>query len=116
MSASERSTTLTHLARLGFGRLAEAETLLAELETDAGIGRDAVLSEAAVAADPDDALSALARIARRDGDALRALHSDPQGWRALWALVGASSGFADFYLRHPVELAHLVGAGAALPT
>ena len=31
------------------------------------------------------------------------------GWRALWALLGASTGFADFYLRHPEELAHLAG-------
>ena len=41
---------------------------------------------------------------------------DDAGWRALWALLGASTGFADFYLRHPEELAHLAGAGAALPT
>ncbi|MGL4256555.1 MAG: bifunctional [glutamine synthetase] adenylyltransferase/[glutamine synthetase]-adenylyl-L-tyrosine phosphorylase, partial [Microbacterium sp.] len=47
--------------------------------------------------------------------ALRALLQDTQGWRALWALLGASSGFADFFLRHPGELAELTGAGTSLP-
>ncbi|GAA1951637.1 bifunctional [glutamine synthetase] adenylyltransferase/[glutamine synthetase]-adenylyl-L-tyrosine phosphorylase [Microbacterium deminutum] len=116
MTASERSRPLTNLARLGFSRLGEAESLLAELETDAGVAREAVLSAAAVAADADEALSGLARIARRDPAAVRTAQADPQGWRALWALLGASTGFADFYLRHPEELAELTGAGAALPT
>lgn len=39
MSTSERSSALTELARLGFGRLAEAETELAELEIAVGIDR-----------------------------------------------------------------------------
>ena len=115
MSASERSSSLTHYARLGFSRLGEAELLLAELESEAGFAREDLLSGAAAAADPDEALGGLARIARRDADAVRAIHGDPQGWRALWALLGASTGFADFYLRHPEELPHLAGAGVALP-
>lgn len=116
MSARERSGSLTHLARLGFGRLGDADALLDELETGAGLARDAVMSGAAIAADPDDALNALARIARRDPDAVRTVQGDPQGWRALWALLGASTGFADFFLRHPGELAHLTEAGIALPS
>ena len=47
---------------------------------------------------------------------MRALLSRCADRRALWALLGASTGFADFYLRHPEELAHLAGAGGALPT
>ena len=115
MSAGERSTALTQLARLGFGRATEAETLLGELESEAGLARDELLDAAVAAADPDEALVGLARIARRDAAAVRSLKADPQGWRALWALLGASTGFADFFLRHPEELAHLVGAGTALP-
>lgn len=115
MSASERSSSLTHLARLGFGRLGDADALLGELEADTGLGRDALMAGAATAADPDEALNALARIARRAPDAVRVLRDDVQAWRALWALLGASTGFADFYLRHPEELAHLAGAGVALP-
>lgn len=116
MSASERSSSLTYLARLGFSRLGEAEALLAELETDAGVARESVLAAAAGAADADEALTGLARIARRDPAAVRAVRADPQGWPALWALLGASTGFADFYLRHPEELVHLAGAGTTLPT
>src|SRR3954452_10679475 len=98
MSASERSGSLTLLARLGFSRLGEAESLLVELESEAGLRRDELLSAAAAAADPDEALGGLTRIARRDSAAVRALHEDPQASLALWALLGASTGFADFYL------------------
>ncbi|MGA7147258.1 MAG: bifunctional [glutamine synthetase] adenylyltransferase/[glutamine synthetase]-adenylyl-L-tyrosine phosphorylase [Microbacterium sp.] len=116
MSASERSSSLTHLARLGFGRLREADDLLVELESEAGLPRETMMRGAARAADPDEALAAMARIARRDATALRGLHDDVRGWQALWALLGASTGFADFFLRHPDELAHLVGAGNSLPS
>src|SRR6478735_2240410 len=116
MSASERPSSLTPLARLGFSRLRDADALLDELEAEVGLSREATMAAAAIAADPDEALGALARIARRDPDAVRRLRDDGQGWRALWALLGASTGFADFFLRHPEELAELVGAGMALPS
>ena len=116
MSTSERSQSLTHLARIGFSRLAEAEAELAELQELLEVDREALTGPASRAADPDAAVSALTRIARRDAASVRALHGDDAGWRALWALLGTSTGFADFYLRHPEELAHLVGAGRTLPT
>jgi glutamate-ammonia-ligase adenylyltransferase len=116
MSTSERSQSLTQLARIGFSRLTEAEDELAELGGLLDLGREELLAPAANVADPDAAVSALTRIARRDAAAVRSLSQDDRGWRALWALLGASSGFADFYLRHPVELAHLRGAGLTLPT
>ncbi|MGA1828743.1 bifunctional [glutamine synthetase] adenylyltransferase/[glutamine synthetase]-adenylyl-L-tyrosine phosphorylase [Microbacterium sp.] len=116
MSTSERSQSLTHLARIGFSRLAGAEAELIELEGLLGLERDALTGPASRAADPDAALAAVTRIARRDAVSVRALHADDSGWRALWALLGISAGFADFYLRHPGELAHLVGAGASVPS
>ena len=116
MSTSERSQSLTQLARIGFSRLTEAEAELGELQQLLGLERDELIGPASRAADPDAAVSALTRIARRDAGSVRALHGDASGWRALWALLGASTGFADFYLRHPEELAHLVGAGARLPS
>ena len=116
MSTPERSSALTGLARLGFGDLAAAVDLLEELEQTLGLDRDTLTDAVAVAADPDGALGALARISRRDAAPVRALQRDARGWRSLWALLGASSGFGDFYLRHPEELAALVGAGEALPT
>ncbi|WP_314502220.1 bifunctional [glutamine synthetase] adenylyltransferase/[glutamine synthetase]-adenylyl-L-tyrosine phosphorylase [uncultured Microbacterium sp.] len=116
MSTSERSQALTHLARIGFSRLAEAEAELLELQSLLGLQREELTGPASRAADPDAAVSALTRIARRDAASVRALRDDQTGWRSLWALLGASTGFADFYLRHPEELAHLAGAGTALPT
>ncbi len=116
MSTSERSQSLTHLARIGFSRLTEAEAELVELEQLLGLEREALTGPASRSADPDAAVSSLTRIARRDAASVRALHADARGWSALWALLGASTGFADFYLRHPEELAHLTGAGERLPS
>ena len=116
MAASERTSSLTHLARLGFSRLTETEALFAELKGDAGLSRSQLTSEVEYAADPDAALTGLVRIARRDPHEVRALADDAAGWRSLWALLGASTGFGDFFHRHPDELAHLAGGVSALPT
>jgi glutamate-ammonia-ligase adenylyltransferase len=115
MSTSERSQSLTHLARLGFSHLAQAEAELAELETLLGIGREALTEPASRAADPDAAVAAVTHIARRDAAAVRDVYTDAAAWRALWVLLGASTGFAEFYLRHPEELVHLRGTGLSLP-
>ena len=116
MSTSERSQSLTHLARLGFSHLAQAEAELTELEALLQVGREALTEPASRAADPDAAVAAVTHIARRDAASVRALYSDAAAWRALWVLLGASTGFADFYLRHPEELVHLRGPGSSLPT
>jgi glutamate-ammonia-ligase adenylyltransferase len=116
MSASERSGALTPLARLGFSRLAEADGFLRELSDEAGVSREAALAGAAFAADPDEALSAVTRLARRNTEAVRRVQGSPQGWRALWALLGASTGFGDFFARHPEEVAELEHAGISLPS
>lgn len=116
MSASERPGSLTHLARLGFSSLRDADDLLQELESEYHLDRATTMAGASEAADPDEALGALARIARRDIGAVRSLIADAEGGRALWALLGASTGFADFFLRHPAELADLRGTGPTLPT
>lgn len=116
MTGSVRSGARTLLARLGFSRLGEAEALLTELTAHTGLTRDGILADVAVSADADEALVALTRIARRDAAPVRAAHEDPRARRAVWALLGASDGFADFYFRHPHELADLASAGGSLPT
>lgn len=116
MSSSERTSALTGLARLGFGELGQAAAELTELEEILEVERGILTENVPLAGDPDLALSAVLRVARRDPERVRALRLDPQGWRALWALLGASTGFGDFYLRHPEELPGLVGAGTALPS
>ncbi|WES65385.1 bifunctional [glutamine synthetase] adenylyltransferase/[glutamine synthetase]-adenylyl-L-tyrosine phosphorylase [Microbacter sp. GSS18] len=116
MTAGDRSSSLTQLARLGFGRLAEADQLLTEVSDATGIDREALCRRSPIAADPDAALLALERVVRRNPAALAPLGTDADAWSALWALLGASSGFADFYLRHPEEVADLAVRGHGLPT
>ncbi len=116
MAASERSSALTLLARVGFSELADADAHLSELEDALGVEREALLAQTGVAADPDAALDSLTLVTRRDTAAVRALAATEKGWRALWALLGASQGFGEFYLRHPEELSDLATAGTRLPT
>ncbi|KQP71320.1 glutamine-synthetase [Microbacterium sp. Leaf288] len=116
MSASDRPGSLTPLARLGFSRLTDAEALLAELSELIGVPRDALLEGAVDAADPDEALQALARLARRDATPVHRARERPEAWRALWALLGASTGFGEFFFRHPAEIDQLADAGERLPT
>ena len=116
MSTGERTSSLTELARLGFSDLSESAALLEELSIAIDVPRADLLRAAAAAADPDGALLALTRIARRDAEPVRTVYRDPQAWRALWALLGASTGFAEFFLRRPAELVHLTGVGVDLPS
>ena len=113
---ADRARGLTALARLGFTALAEADARLEELSDATGIARSQLTEGASVAADPDGAVDGMLRVARRDDGAVRTVLGDDARARSAWALFGASSGFADFYLRHPGELAHLPAAGASLPT
>lgn len=115
VTSGDRSTALTALARIGFSHLAEADAALGELEQLTGAGRADAMALAQRVADPDRALSALVQIARRDAAAVRAAATDAGTWRALWDIVGASDGFAEFYLRHPDEIVHLAGAGLTVP-
>lgn len=102
--------------RLGLGDVDAAETLFDEFAQLLGVTRAEVTADLRRAADPDAALRSLAHIARRDPDAARAVLRDDRGRAAVWALLGASEGFGEFYLRHPEELADLMTAGSALPT
>jgi glutamate-ammonia-ligase adenylyltransferase len=116
MTTGDRSSGLTGLARIGFSGLQAADAALDELDSMLGISRGVLLTGAARAADPDAALDALLRIARRRTEPLRSVVSDERGRAAVWALLGASHGFADFYLRHPAELEDLTTAGTSLPS
>ena len=115
MTSSDRSSPLTGLARRGFARLTEADALLDELAGLLSVAREELTAAASRSADPDEALSGLVRIARRNADAVRTAAADAAAWRAIWNLAGASLGFGEFYLRHPEELVHLRGAGESLP-
>ncbi|MFV0374613.1 bifunctional [glutamine synthetase] adenylyltransferase/[glutamine synthetase]-adenylyl-L-tyrosine phosphorylase [Microbacterium sp.] len=113
MTAGARTSGLTGLARVGFSELSEADASLAELGDLVGLERAELLAGAESAGDPDGALAALLRVARRDAAPVRdTLQRVP---KTVWLIFGASEGFAEFYLRHPDELALLVDAGTSLP-
>lgn len=114
--APDRASSLTQLARLGFSRFDEAEDQLAELGGLVGLDREILIADAVNAADPDEALAGLVRIARRRDQAVRDVLQDARGREVAWRLLGASRGFADFYLRRPERLAGLPEAGRRLPS
>ncbi|WP_300593653.1 bifunctional [glutamine synthetase] adenylyltransferase/[glutamine synthetase]-adenylyl-L-tyrosine phosphorylase [Microbacterium sp.] len=115
MASTERTTGLTGLARVGFSELAQADAGLTELAGSLGIDRAQIAAPATNAADPDAALQALLRVARRDCDALRVAALDERRWAHLWLLLGASRGFGEFYGRHPREIVQLEGGADSLP-
>lgn len=115
MATSDRSHTRTDLVRYGFGHVDAAEAALDELALLCGIDRDAILSGVVTVGDPDAALTGILRVARRDAAAVAPVLTDHRGAAALWALTGASEGFADFYFRRPAQLADLLGREPTVP-
>jgi glutamate-ammonia-ligase adenylyltransferase len=108
-----RGTTLAgRLAALGFADTALAERLLTEdLRLDVA-GADAELVDAiAAAADPDLALTAVARLPR-DGALWSALRSDRGLRDRLIAVLGASMALGEHLVRHPDQWRVLTGSGA----
>jgi glutamate-ammonia-ligase adenylyltransferase len=117
--SGSRTTLAGRLARLGFADAARAERLLL---TDLGgtdpdeegsePGVDPLLTALAAAADPDLALTGLARLfgATEDRHALRqALRDEPEFRDRLTAVVGVSAGLADHLTRHPADCQLLRG-------
>ncbi|MCC4907278.1 bifunctional [glutamine synthetase] adenylyltransferase/[glutamine synthetase]-adenylyl-L-tyrosine phosphorylase [Microbacterium sp. cx-59] len=116
MSGLDRSSARTFLVRLGIGDVTTALDTLDELSELLSVERDVLTEDLGRAADPDGALRAVARIARRAPDVVRRVMGDALERPALWALLGASEGYGDFYFRHPEEIDNLAGARAGLPT
>ena len=110
----ERFQTRTQLARLGFTELDAAERGLDELEELTGLPRQLWITDASAAGDPDAAVRGLVAVARRDAIPVREVLSSASAQRAAWVLLGASEGYASFYLRHPDELNDLLEPRATL--
>lgn len=106
---THHETTLTELARLGFAELGEARQRLAELDTPA------LLPHFAVAADPDQALRMLMRLRERAPHELSAMFANPDAAGRLVQVIGGSSGFGDFFLRHPEHMQALAEPLVAPP-
>ena len=114
MARSDSALSLSALARLGFTGLSAAAATLEELSTLVEIDRETLL-EGAAAADPDRAAEGMLRVARRDPSVLPPLLRDDDTRRLLWRVFGASSGLADFFFRHPSEIAVLAEVGSLVP-
>jgi [glutamine synthetase] adenylyltransferase / [glutamine synthetase]-adenylyl-L-tyrosine phosphorylase len=108
--SSSRTTLAGQLARMGFADAARAERLLADLGgtdlagSEDGQKAETVLTALAAAADPDLALTGLARVfeATAEPQALRqALREEPDFCDRLTAVLGVSAGLADHLTRHP---------------
>lgn len=110
------TSSLTALARIGFTGLSVADAALEELQELLGMPRVEWQSGAAFAADPDTALDSLLKVARRSPEPVREALAGEAGITAVWALLGASQGFGEFFLRHPDELAVLARAPRGLPS
>ena len=97
---------------MGFADATRAERLLSEdLALDAE-GADAdLLASLAAAADPDLALTTLARMPL-DGDLLAALRADAGLRNRLTAVLGASAALGDYLVRHPDDCLVLSGPDA----
>ncbi len=100
---------------MGFADAARAEVLLLnDLGTPAAeLRTDSVVAAIAAAADPDLALTGMARLfgATADKDALRAALRAEQDFRErLTAVLGVSAGLADHLARHPEDAEILRGA------
>jgi [glutamine synthetase] adenylyltransferase / [glutamine synthetase]-adenylyl-L-tyrosine phosphorylase len=116
--SGSRTTLAGRLARMGFADAARAERLFTDLggpDPDAAPGdpgTDPLLTALAAAADPDLALTGLARVfgAAPDPAALgRALRDEPDFRDRLTAVLGVSAGLADHLTRHPGDAELLRG-------
>jgi glutamate-ammonia-ligase adenylyltransferase len=101
--------TLTELAKFGFTELGATRDRLAHLPDD-------VIAYFATAADADQALALLAELREHAPGPTDSLLASPGGAERLIRVIGASSGLADFLLRHPEELNSLAGELTSLPS
>jgi glutamate-ammonia-ligase adenylyltransferase len=109
------STGLSELAKAGFADLSGARAALAEAAELSGLPAEELLPLFPRAADPDGALRELSMLLRSAEQPVRALLADADAARRLIAVLGASSGLADFLHRHPEELASLAEPLEGLP-
>ena len=108
--------TLSGLARVGFTALSDARACLDELEALSVVGDVELVKDFAGVADPDAALDGLLALARSHPDDVRRACSTTDGRRTLLAVLGASSGLADFLNRHPECLDVVDNPSRRLPT
>jgi len=100
---TRNQTTLTELARLGFAELGGTNARLDEL------GMPELVPHFALAADPDQALRWLITLREQAPDEIAVVLADDASAARLLQVLGAASGLAQFFQRHPAELGALAG-------
>ncbi|MDR5700156.1 bifunctional [glutamine synthetase] adenylyltransferase/[glutamine synthetase]-adenylyl-L-tyrosine phosphorylase [Agromyces aerolatus] len=110
---SRRTSLLGALARAGFDDLDRASATLGTLAEAGGVDPDGLIAVFAVAADPDAALATCVRLRERAPDEIDRLLPDARAAERLARVAGASRGLADFFERHPSELAVLAAEPSA---
>ena len=115
---AREQSILTDLARLGFADLDPTVVLIAELSERLGrmVPSAGLIPLFAHAADPDHALRLLAALLRQSPSETIMILNDLSAADRLIRVLGASTGLAEFLLRHPEELSVLALPIAQLPT
>ncbi|MEO7007478.1 MAG: bifunctional [glutamine synthetase] adenylyltransferase/[glutamine synthetase]-adenylyl-L-tyrosine phosphorylase [Terrimesophilobacter sp.] len=107
---ARQESALTGLARLGFTRLQAAAERLQSWD-----GADAFLPMLSTSADPDQALRMLVELREHAAVETDAVLAEPVAAVRLIRVLGASMGLAEFFFRHPGELAALRDVVPHLP-
>lgn len=85
MPRPDASVSLSALARLGFDDLSAAAAALSDLSATTGADRVTLL-DGFSAADPDEAVAGILRVARRDPEGVARLLRDPHARPGVWRL------------------------------
>jgi len=112
VSEQRAASQIGQFARRGFARPAEAAESWARL---AGLDTEPVLEALSHAADPDQALAYLVRLADADRSRLGAALADPDEARALTAILGMSEALSEHLVRHPEAMGALGGTSVDPP-
>ncbi|HEU5223176.1 MAG TPA: bifunctional [glutamine synthetase] adenylyltransferase/[glutamine synthetase]-adenylyl-L-tyrosine phosphorylase [Candidatus Lumbricidophila sp.] len=109
----QQTLSLGLLAKAGFTDLSAAAQGLRTLAERLGCAPESLADALGHAADPDDALASLNRLAERAPGELSPLIGDPDSAARVCRVFGASRGLAEFFARHPGELDVLANAPTA---
>lgn len=111
-----RENTRSSLARLGFSDLAAVPDRIAATGEVWGARIDATITEFSVAADPDQALRIVCDFALAHPVELDQVWASQHARAVAIRLLGLSTGFDEFFDRHPEALATVCMRPPAYPT
>ena len=108
--------SLSALARFGFTELDQTIELLNQLVKLVGDSGRSALAHFSEAANPDQALGSLVRLAEQENARVKKILKSNDSAQRLIKLLGASSALADFILRNSASLAVFENSKLSLPS